>query len=320
MTRLPEHFSTRHPGIAWFGGILAGTVATGALYAGILFLYTAMQEYDVFREAVVAFGLPSFFVVPMLGGITASYCWRGLHPGFGATARGALGVTLLGLAGAALAFGEGIICLLIVSPLLFIMICAGALLGRIWFQADSSRLRLCMLPVLALYAAGEPFLREDRVGVVADEMLIRAKPTKVWPELTAFPAIPGPPQFWMFRIGLPYPMETTSEGDFVGAGRRCVFSGGMVFGETVARCDPGRELAFDIVSLPEHPELIGHVTPRRGQFLLRDNGDGTTTLTGSTWYTLHVRPLAYFDWWTHHIFRAVHLRVMEDVRRRAEAG
>jgi hypothetical protein len=66
--------------------------------------------------------------------------------------------------------------------------------------------------------------------------------------------------------------------------------------------------------------LIGHITPSRGQFLLRDNGDGSTTLVGSTWYSLHVRPLWYFDWWTEQIFRAVHLRVMNDIRQRAERG
>jgi hypothetical protein len=56
----------------------------------------------------------------------------------------------------------------------------------------------------------------------------------------------------------------------------------------------------------------------RGQFELQDNGDGTTTLTGRTWYSLHVRPAWYFDWWTHDIFRAVHLRVMRHIKHLAE--
>ena len=54
------------------------------------------------------------------------------------------------------------------------------------------------------------------------------------------------------------------------------------------------------------------------QFELRDNHNGTTTLIGRTWYTLHVRPVWYFDWWTRYIFRAVHLRVMENVREQSE--
>ena len=45
--------------------------------------------------------------------------------------------------------------------------------------------------------------------------------------------------------------------------------------------------------------------------------DGTTTLVGTSWYTLHVRPLWYFDLWTSDMTRAVHLRVMRHVRRLA---
>src|SRR5262249_46983555 len=108
--------------------------------------------------------------------------------------------------------------------------------------------------------------------------------------------------------------------DFVNADRACIFSGNAVFKERVVELIPQEKLTFDITQSPQDPELIGHLTPQRGQFILRNNGDGTTTLVGSTWYTLHVRPLWYFDLWTHHIFRAVHLRVMEDVRRHAESS
>jgi hypothetical protein len=72
--------------------------------------------------------------------------------------------------------------------------------------------------------------------------------------------------------------------------------------------------------MPSDPELLGHLTAHRGQFELRDNGNGSTTLIGRTWYTLHVRPLVYFDWWTHDIFSAVHLRVMKHIQRLAERG
>ena len=55
-----------------------------------------------------------------------------------------------------------------------------------------------------------------------------------------------------------------------------------------------------------------------GGLVLTREGDGTTTLIGRTWYNLHVRPAWYFDWWTHEIFRSVHLRVMNNVKRLAE--
>jgi hypothetical protein len=140
----------------------------------------------------------------------------------------------------------------------------------------------------------------------------------VWPHVLAFKPIPDPPGYWLFRIGLPYPMETTNAGDFVGAHRSCQFSGGAAFEERIAEIEPQRRLTFDIVEMPADPELLGHLDAHRGQFELHDNGDGTTTLIGRTWYSLHVRPAWYFDWWTHEIFGAVHMRVLRNIKRLAE--
>jgi hypothetical protein len=181
-------------------------------------------------------------------------------------------------------------------------------------------LQVSFLPLLILGILGEPLTRVEKQNVVVDEILIHAPPKKVWPKLTSFPAIPSPPRFWLFRLGLPYPVATTAAGDFVTADRQCIFSHDAVFKERVVELVPEQKLTFDIVEAPKDPELVGHLTPHRGQFMLRANADGTTTLIGSTWYTLHVRPLWYFDLWTQRIFRSVHLRVMEDIRRRAETS
>ncbi|MEO6845925.1 MAG: hypothetical protein ABI443_01310 [Chthoniobacterales bacterium] len=313
---LPTSDSQGMRWLIWVGGIIASDVMTLFLYIGVIWFLQLSQ----LQFLNIAIGLPSFFLVPLFGGVTASFCWRRLKPGVRETALGVLGIIAPGLIGAALLLKEGIICLLIVAPIFYAMIFTGALLGRVWFKIDPTRLRLCVFPLLVMLAAGEPLLRENQSSVVTDTILIHAQAAKVWPELTSFPAINTPPQFWMFRIGLPYPVATTSDGDFVGADRQCIFSGDMVFREKVSVLTPQKDLTFDIVQLPNHPELIGHVTPHRGQFLLHDNGDGTTTLTGNTWYTLHVRPLWYFDLWTQYIFREVHLRVMEDIRKRAEGA
>ena len=309
----------RHPLLRWIAGMAAGDVAIAVLYWGVGILLSALKSGSGYGVQMLI-GWPSFFLVPMFGGLLASYVWRPLRPRVGATLLGALVMTLLGLAGAAVVFKEGVICLIIVSPLFFAMILAGALVGRVWFKVDPSLLRFSILPMVALMAMGEPLTRSEQTGVVTDGLLIHAPPSKVWSALTAFPEIPAKPEFWLFKLGLPYPQSTTTAGDFVGADRRCIFSGGAVFKESIAELVPRKNLTFDIIDIPRDPELMGHLTPTRGQFLLLDNGDGTTRLVGSTWYELHVRPLWYFDWWTQHIFRAVHLRVMEDIRRRAEAS
>jgi hypothetical protein len=149
-------------------------------------------------------------------------------------------------------------------------------------------------------------------------MLIHAPPQKVWPHVLAFPPITEAPDYWLFRIGLPYPVATTNTGNYIGAQRFCIFSSGLVIKELVAEYVPDRRLTFDIYEQPRHPEAYGHITLHRGRFDLIDNHDGTTTLVGSSWYTLHVSPHFYFDWWVRDMTHEVHLRVMRHVRELSE--
>ena len=269
------------------------------------------------RQGLVIY--PSLFLVPFAVGVAAAWIWRPLELRIGMTLLYSFICTVGGLAAATVVFHEGLICILIASPILYLGITAGALAGRGWFRKTRDRLNLCLAPLLLFAVAAEPALRGGHTGVVTDEIRIAAPPSRVWPHVLAFSAIREQPGYWLFRLGLPYPMETTNSGNFVGADRACIFSGGVIFKEKVAELVPGKLLTFDIVETPPDPELLGHLDAHRGQFELRDNGDGTTTLIGRTWYTLHVRPAPYFDWWTHDIFRAVHLRVMRHIQQLAES-
>jgi hypothetical protein len=271
-------------------------------------------------EAIAFVVYPSLIAIPFAIGLTAAWVWRPLDLGIGQTLLHSLSCLVLGLAAAWLFLGEGTICLVIVSPILYGGILAGALAGRAWLRKSNDRLNLSLAPVLMLAIGSEPAFRTPDTGVATDEIRIAASPARVWPHVLAFSVIPDAPDYWLFRMGLPYPTETTNGGNFVGANRACRFSGGAVFKEKVSEFEPNRLLTFDIVEMPRDPELLGHLDAQRGQFELRDNGDGTTTLIGRTWYSLHVRPALYFDWWTHDIFRAVHLRVMKHIQRLSESG
>ena len=299
-------------------GFAAACALGGAGAVGVRILYRFIPLNGRAGEMAIAAAISSLFLVPFAMGITAAWFWAPLRLTIGQTLLHSLTCTVLGGTCAAVFLGEGSICLIIGSPLIYICIAGGALFGRTLFRKRRDGPYLLIFPALLLAIAGEPQLRRDREGVVTGEILIRAPAAKVWPHILAFDTIPAPPEFWLFRLGLPYPTATTNAGNFVGADRACIFSGNAVFRERVAELVPNERLTFEIVEIPPDPELMGHLSPHRGRFILRENGDGTTTLVGSTWYTLHVRPLWYFDWWTHHIFRAVHLRVMENVRRLAE--
>lgn len=273
----------------------------------------------VSAAAIKVFTWPSLCMLPMVIGFCAAWVWKPLEPTVGQVLLYSFWCTIVGLAMATIFLREGVVCLLIISPLIYGGIIAGALIWRAWFSRGRGKVNVWLAPFVALMVVIEPAFREAHQSVVTDEIRINASPKNVWPHVLAFTTIPAPPDFWLFRVGLPYPSETMNAGNFAGASRTCRFSENLDFKETISEFEPGRRLTFEIVEVPPHPELLGHLNPYRGQFELRDNGDGTTTLVGRTWYNLYVRPAWYFDLWTHHIFRAVHLRVMHNVQQLAEA-
>ena len=134
------------------------------------------------------------------------------------------------------------------------------------------------------------------------------------------PPIPEKPRFWLFRLGLPYPIQSSVSGVGIGASRRCVFSKKSVFEERITLWQPGRKLTFEVLRQPYDPEILGHARVLRGQFDLHDNGDGTTTLVGTSWFQLNVYPAAYYDLWASSIAREVHLRVMRHIKTLSEAN
>ena len=295
-------------------GVVISNAIGSLLLFGVVWFVGAYKGHDF----TVLIAWPSFFLIPFLVGLAAAWLWRSLSRTLGWSFLDALWVTLAGLAAAALILREGVVCLVIVSPALYVFILCGILLGRILFRPDYSKLRLTVFPLLALLTLGESLYHSEEQAVVTDRILIHATPAKVWPHVLAFPEIPDRPDYWIFRLGLPYPTTTTNGGNFVDADRQCMFSNAVVIKERVAEFVPNEKLTFHVAEQPTDPEAYGHITLHRGQFVLQDNHDGTTTLIGSSWYTLHVRPRWYFDLWTRDMSRAVHLRVMNHIKRLSE--
>ena len=310
----PPPLPSAHP----FWPLLLGLLLSNAIGATLLFGVTVLVSAYKHNDVATLVAWPSFFLIPFFVGLVGAWFWRRLNRTLGWSFLDALWITLAGLAAAAIVLREGVVCLVIVSPALYVFILCGVLLGRIWFRPNYSKLQLSVFPLLALLTLGESVYHADQRAVVTDSILIHAPPAKVWPHILAFPEIPDPPDYWIFRLGLPYPTTTTNGGNFVGADRQCIFSNGVVIKERVAEFVPNEKLAFDVAEQPTDPEAYGHITLHRGQFVLQDNHDGTTTLIGSSWYTLHVRPRWYFDLWTRDMSRAVHLRVMNHIKRLAE--
>jgi len=305
--------------------IITGLVAANVVGVAFCFAFALLFQFPdqvglpsraqqwFYGFAVMAIW-PSLVLVPMAMGIASAYFWRSLSFSLWEYFLWWIVTSLISPFGAYFAFKEGAVCLLIGFPILFVCGFAGVLVGRLLFRSKTATINLNVLPVLLLATLAEGKMRQDQQGMVEDRLLINAPATAVWNYVVSFPAINPAPDYWLTKVGLPSPLATTCQGAFVGAARECIFTDGLIFRERVSEITPARLLTFEIVEQPSNPELLGHLTLHRGQFQLIENNDGTTTLIGRSWYTLHMRPLWYFDWWTRDVTSHVHLRVMEHIK------
>jgi len=264
--------------------------------------------------------LSEFVLLPMLMGIINTYFWR-THKVSGGEAFGYGFLNcMFGIIISYFFMGEGFICLIIVSPLIFLFLMLGILMGRWLFKRNKQTLNISVFAGMLVLVMVNMFTAGPKIDVVTDKIIIHASPEQVWEYVVSFPPIEEKPDYWLFQAGLPSPMESTAEGHFVGADRKCIFSNGIVFDEKIVEYDANRKLTFDITKQPDDPEIFGHLNLLKGQFILEDNGDGTTTLIGKSWYDLKVKPSMYFDYWTKDIISHVHIRVMEHIKSLSEGS
>jgi uncharacterized protein YndB with AHSA1/START domain len=259
-----------------------------------------------------------FVTLPILMGLICAWCWRYQHFTTQQLIRMAFINALIGIGLSAIFLGEGVICLIIVSPLIVVFVLTGLFLGRSILKRRNDKLHVSVFLLLLLTFFADVRVHHHYENMVADTMLIKAPPSEVWKYVVAYKKIETPDKFWLFRIGMPSPVQSTASGNYVGADRKCIFSNGYTFDEKITTYDKDHNLTFAITQQPRDPEIMGHIDILQGQFILKDNNDGTTTLTGNSWYRLHVFPVWYYNIWAESITRNVHLRVMEHIKSLSE--
>lgn len=261
-----------------------------------------------------------FIIVPIVMGLISAYFWRDT----GNKTIRYIGLstinTIIVIALSFIFLKEGVFCLIIVSPLILVFVVAGTLIGKLIFRRRNNTINISVVGALILLFAVDLMSDHEFTAKVSDTIIVNAPVEKVWPLVVEYEPITMKENYWFFKIGMPSPVQSTVDGHEVGAGRKCIFSNGYVFDEKMVVYKPNEELTFDIINQPRDPEIMGHIDITRGQFILVDNGNGTTTLIGNSWYKLYVFPVVYFDSWAESITRNVHLRVMDHIKMQAEAG
>ncbi|RYX84882.1 SRPBCC family protein [bacterium] len=301
----------------WFKGMLASNVAGLVCLAIINYILTGGN----FRQFLRAEGTSSviiastFLALPFAMGFGASFFWKAANM----TPRGRFSWTffnlLISIVGSYVVLHEGVICLLMAFLLLWCVMWAGCEMGDVFWRHNSF-LGATVLPLLALiilYDASQPHFFSSQAQTTMHSDL---PPSKLWPYVASYPRNDAPPEWWLWRIGAPYPLQVTGDAR-VGGRRDCLFSGGVSVGEKVVKVDEGRMIEFEIDKQPNHPEVVNHFEVTRARMELLPDGHGGTIMRGTGWYNLQVYPTWYFAPWCDAALHHVHERVFLHMERLA---
>jgi hypothetical protein len=98
---------------------------------------------------------------------------------------------------------------------------------------------------------------------VTSEIVVAAPPDRVWPHVIGFAKI-APPNEWIFRARIAYPIRAVIDGHGIGAAGYCIFSTGE-FIELITAWNEPAHLAFDVGAQPDplhEPRPTGSSAPR----------------------------------------------------------
>src|SRR5437762_30732 len=282
-------------------------------------------------QVLTNYGWGLFVALPFALGFAAAviHGWRQPRSAKSCVGVACLSTALLGAALLALSF-EGMICLVMAMPIAFPLAAFGGACGYLVQRRPSIQAGApAFLSVLLIFVPGvqwteHAMARPAATFVVRSTIDVQASPQQVWDQVIAFSEIP-PPQEWIFRAGIAYPIRAEMMGRGAGAERHCVFSTGA-FVEPIEVWEAPHRLKFSVTSNPapmeewtpyshiEPPHLHGFLMSKGGQFLLTPLPNGGTRLEGTTWYQHGLWPAAYWRLWSDAIIHRIHMRVLIHIR------
>ena len=242
---------------------------------------------------------------------------------------GTLGGAIFGLLVFAM---EGIICIVMASPILIILTLLGSYIAYLIHKRKSPVSPIDSTMILILSSIG--FMGFDYANntptfiPVKTQVTVNAPIKNVWENVVTFNKIDEPTD-WIFKTGISYPTDATIEGEGIGAVRYCNFTTGS-FVEPITTWEPPTLLQFDVVEqpIPMHewnpfwevhpPHLDGYFQSYKGQFALTAINENTTQLEGTTYYKVDIQPEWYWKNWSDFIIHRIHERVLNHIKQETE--
>jgi hypothetical protein len=309
------------PDAAW-AAAAQGVVAAIALT--LLFVALGALVFGVY-------GYGMFVASPfVIGAITAYIVNRNQDLGVGSTfAVVALATGIGGAALLALAL-EGIVCIVLASPLGFAMALIGALLGRaIAVRVGSSRGQtMGAVALVPLIFASEWLMPTTAHFDTQQTIEIDAPAQRVWQSIVRMD-MRDEPVTLPYQLGLAYPLGGDVLGEGVGAVRRGEFSTGTAI-ERVTEWIPDAKLAFvveqDVPALRElspykhvhAPHVRGYFRTMLTSFELVPLPHGRTQLIERTTHEIRLEPILYWMPMARWVVDQNNARVLSYIRRSAE--
>jgi hypothetical protein len=314
----------------WFPESTFGSAVLAVALSAFLALGATVLSTQLLKQ----YGWGIFVGAPFCLGFLAALI-HGTHQRRSLADSLTVALAAVALAGGSLLFlaFEGVICLLMATPLAAILALMGASVGHAVQASRWQRLSpqlyclaVLVLPLLLgaerLHPSPAPLLK------VTTAIEVNVEPSRVWRHVVSFSQLP-PPTEALFRLGIAYPIRAKIHGTGVGAVRHCVFSTGP-FVEPIELWDEPRLLRFSVTHNPapmqewtpyhdvHPPHLEGFLLSKQGQFLITPLPGGRTRLEGTTWYYHNMWPAVYWQLWSDHIIHSIHRRVLKHVKDLAE--
>lgn len=240
-----------------------------------------------------------------------------------------LGLACLGLLIFAL---EGLICIVMASPILALLTLIGSYLG---FISQGNKVVNSTNSTIVLIFMTIGLMSFDKLNAPKGLIPVRTKITvnanidEVWNNVVTFNKIEEPTD-WIFKTGISYPTDATIDGKGVGAIRYCNFTTGS-FIEPITKWDEPNLLQFDVKEQPtpmnelnpfwdvHPPHLEGYFKSYKGQFKLTKIAENITEIEGTTWYQVNITPEIYWKSWSDFIIHRIHKRVLNHIKKESES-
>ena len=236
----------------------------------------------------------------------------------------------LGCVGLVLFALEGLICLILASPLAALLAIAGGAMGRSLARRNidpaAPFYSVALLPFMfAIDAAAAP----EALMLTEESIVISAPAARIWQELVSDEPIAEPPPL-AGRLGLAYPRRAELAGTGVGAARTGYFSTGAAQ-ERVTAWEAGRTLGFVVLTQPpamtelspydrvHAPHLVGYFETGEMRFDLQPLAGGRTRLSVTAAHRLRLEPIIYWEPIARWAIQMNARRVLRDFKAKAEA-